>query len=86
MTLPELIVEELLQEAPNLDTLKKNRKALTPEEKAAFKGCSQDQSATAMKSVVKGKTWYVCYTHRAYKTSPTLKGALREYPKIAATG
>ena len=86
MSIATEIVEMLLQEAPDLETLKKHRQPLTPEEKAAFKQCSQDQSATAMKSVVNGKTWYVAYTHRAYKTSPTLKGALKEYPKIAATG
>ena len=87
MNIAEIIVDSMLQEGkPDLDTLKKHRVSLTPEEKAAFKECSQDQSATALKAVVDGKTWYACYTHRAYRVSPTLKGALAEYPDIAATG
>jgi hypothetical protein len=86
MSLTEYIVDSLLQESPNLETLKKHKVALTPDEKRSFKECSQDQSATAMKSVVNGKTWYACYTHRACQVSPTLKGALKAYPEIAATG
>ncbi len=79
------IVTSLL-ESPNLDTLKKHRKPLTPEEKHAFDTAGDDRSASALKAEVDGKTWYAVYTHRAYQVRPTLKAAVAVYPSIAATG
>lgn len=86
MTLPELIVDSLLQEAPDLEKLKKHRQTLTPEEKAAFpKNLPRGDGASILKAEVDGKTWYAVYTHRACQIKPTLKGAVAAYPFIAST-
>lgn len=86
MTTVSLIVDTLLQEAPDLETLKKHRQVLSPEEKAAIpKDLPQGDGASVLKATVNGKTWYACYTHRAFKSSPTFKGMLKHYPAIAAT-
>lgn len=86
MTMTTESIVDLLLEAPDLKTLKKHKKPLTPEERAAFDGAGDDRSATAIKSEVDGKTWYAVYTHRAYQVRPTLKGAVAVYPAIASTG
>lgn len=79
------IVEALL-ESPEIETLKKHRQSLTPEERAAFDGAGDDRSATAMKGVIDGKTWYAVYTHRAGQVFSSLKAAVKAYPGIASTG
>lgn len=79
-------VVDLLLESPTIETLKKHRRPLTPEEKKAFDSASNDRSATAMKAVVDGKTWYAVYTHRAGGVFATLKAAVKAYPGIASTG
>jgi hypothetical protein len=79
------IVDALL-ESPEIKTMKKHRRTLTPEEKAAFDGAGNDRSATAMKAVINGKTWYGVWTHRCGKVFPTLKAAVSAYPGIASTG
>jgi hypothetical protein len=76
----------LLLECPEVETVKKHRQSLTPEEKKAFAGAGDDQSATAMKGVVDGKTWYAVYTHRSGGVFSTLKAAVKAYPRIASTG
>lgn len=70
------IVEQLLQECPELKTLKANRRSLSPEER------DQAGEASVQKSVVNGKTWYWSATHRAYAARPTLKAAISAYWKV----
>jgi hypothetical protein len=76
----------LLLESPEIETVKKHRQSLTPEEKAAFDGAGDDRSATAMKGVIDGKTWYAVYTHRSGGVFSTLQAAVKAYPGIASTG
>lgn len=85
MQIAEHVVDRLL-ESPEIATLKKHRKPLTPEEKSAFANAGDDQSATAMKAVLDGKTWYAVYTHRAGRVFSTLKAAVAAYPSLASTG
>jgi hypothetical protein len=79
-------IVDLLLESPTIETLKKHRQSLTPEEKDAFANAGNDRSATAMKAVLDGKTWYAVYTHRAGQVFSTLKAAVAAYPGIASTG
>jgi len=79
------IVDALL-ESPEIETMKKHRQSLTPEEKAAFDGAGDDRSATAIKGIIDGKTWYAVYTHRSGGVFSTLKAAVSAYPRIASTG
>jgi len=81
----QAIVDALL-ESPEIETLKKHRQTLTPEEKAAFDGAGNDRSATAMKGVIDGKTWYAVYTHRSGGVFSALNAAVKAYPGIASTG
>lgn len=72
---------------PKFETLKQHRTTLTPEErqevmdaKAVWHmGPSGKASPAVWKSVVRGKTWYVTNTHRAYNVTPTLKGTIRRF-------
>ncbi len=70
------IVERLLQEAPEIKTLKANLKKLDDHEREAA------GEAPIKKSVVNGKTWYWSTTHRCYQARPTLKAAVNAYWKI----
>lgn len=70
------LVEQLLQEAPEIKTLKANTRSLSAEER------SQAGDAAIRKSVVNGKTWYWSATHRCYQARPTLKAAITAYWKI----
>ena len=70
------IVEQLLQESPELKTLKAHTRSLSAEERQAA------GEAAIRKSVVNGKTWYWSATHRAYQVRPTLKAAITAYWKI----
>ena len=70
------IVEQLLQEAPELKTLKAHRRSLSTEER------EQAGEASVQKSSVNGKTWYWSATHRCYQVRPTLKAAITAYWKI----
>ncbi len=70
------IVEQLLQESPELKTLKANRRSLSAEER------QEAGEASVQKSVVNGKTWYWSATHRCYQVRPSLKAAISAYWKI----
>lgn len=70
------IAEQLLQESPELKTLKANTRNLSDDEREAA------GEAAIRKSVVNGKTWYWSATHRCYQVRPTLKAAVNAYWKI----
>ena len=75
---------------PKWDTLQKNKKPLTDEEREQVMdadaiwhhGPKGAPSPAVWKSVVKDKTWYVTNTHRAFQSRPTLKGAISIYHKF----
>jgi hypothetical protein len=81
------IVEELLTESPKIETLKKHKRPLSPEEKAQVDAVSLSNGdcASFWKAEHEGKTWYVVHTHRAGQVRPSLKSALAVYPQIAST-
>jgi hypothetical protein len=81
------IVEDLLTESPKVETLKKHKRPLSPEEQAKVAAVKlpHGDCATFWKAEHEGKTWYVVHTHRAGQVRPSLKSALAVYPKIAST-
>ncbi len=92
--LPEVITEgELLLEHPLVKTLKKNKKPLTDEERKEVMrkgavwhhGPKGEKTPAVWKSVVNGKTWYACNTHRAIQVKSTLKAAIRAFSFIKTT-
>lgn len=78
---------------PKFATLKKNKKPLSSEERKIVMdagavwhhGINGEESPAIMKSVIDGKTWYSCHTHRAYQVRPTLKGAIQSFKFIKTT-
>ena len=85
----DALLESLCEaQGPRWATLKKNKKPLTPEEReqvhASGAMWSDDRSAV-WKSVVNGKTWYVCSTHRFYQVRPTLRGAIGTFDAVEKT-
>ncbi len=75
---------------PEMATLKKNKVKLTDEERSEVMaaeatwnhGPGGEPTPAVWKAEVKGKTWYVTNTHRAYNVCPTLKGAISRYHKF----
>jgi hypothetical protein len=63
------LADNLLNESPELKTLKARRRSLSPEEK------HEAGDAPVWKADVNGRTWYVVNTHRAYQAKPTVKAA-----------
>jgi len=78
---------------PDLDVLKKHEVKLTPEERqevfdaGATWHMNGDKEASpgVHKAEVDGKTWYFCYTHRAYQTKSTLKASIKDFDFIEST-
>lgn len=79
---------EFLIEASVFKALLKNKVDLTKEERAEVMkkkatwhhGPNGSSSPAVWKSVDKnGKVIYITHTHRAYNTSPTLKGSIGRY-------
>lgn len=78
---------------PKFNTLKKNKKNLTDEERVEVMkakavwhhGPKGEETPAVWKAVVDGDTWYVTHTHRAYNTAKTLKGAISRYHKFIKT-
>jgi hypothetical protein len=87
------LVDSLLNESPEMKTLKKNKVKLDPEEREqAMKagatwhpGNHENPTCAVWKAVVNGKTWYVCNTHRCYQARPTLKGAISAFDYVKTT-
>lgn len=80
MTTRDLILEA--SKGPKIETLKKNRRPLSDEERAQVEAAGavwDDGRPAVWKSVVDGKTWYVTNTHRCYGCAPSVKGAAREF-------
>ena len=79
--------------SPKMKALKDNRVELEPSErkevmrrKAVWHhGPGGKDSPAVWKSVVRGKTYFVCNTHRAAAVKPTLKGAIRAFDFIKTT-
>lgn len=82
-------------ECPRMDTLKAGKVKLTDEEREQVmkagavwhhNAVGQEKPTPGVwKSVVRGKTWYVCNTHRAGTAKPTLKGAIKAFDFIKTT-
>jgi len=78
---------------PKMETLKKNKKPLTEEERKEVMdkgavwhhGPNGEETPAIWKAEINGKTWFVCNTHRAYQCKPTLKGAINAYDFIETT-
>jgi hypothetical protein len=89
-------LSELLVEGSDLDNLKKNKVALTPEEReqcmkaGAVWHNHPNPKVKAVPAIWKsvdknGKVTYVCNTHRAAATAPTIKGAIKKFEFIKTT-
>lgn len=85
--------EGLILEAHDQQKLKKNKKPLSDEERKQVMdagavwhhGPNGEETPAVWKSVVNGKTWYCCNTHRAIQIKPTLKGAIKAFEFIKTT-
>lgn len=85
--------QRLMMESPEMKTLKKGRRQLSDEERQIVMdadatwhhGPKGEKTPAVWKSVVKGKTWYVCNTHSAMQVKPTLKGAIAAFKFIKTT-
>lgn len=91
-----LIHAEPLVEArgPTMKSIKKGKVKLSDAEHkkvmaagAVWHSASSGKKPVAAiwKSVVRGKTWYGCNTHRAYACKPTLRGAIAAFKFIKTT-
>jgi len=77
----------LIEEGYEFKTLKDNKKPLTDEErdevmkaKATWHhGPNGEETPAVSKAIVRGETVYFTYTHRAFQSAPTLKGAIKAY-------
>ena len=87
-------VSLLLEKDNEIQVLKKNRMQLDPEERKEVmdrkvvwhngpKG--EAQPAVWKSKNSKGEIRYVCSTHRVYRVSPTLKGAIAEFGFVKTT-
>lgn len=78
---------------PKIETLKKNKKKLTDEERDQVMkagavwhhGPNGEETPAVQKAVVDGKEWFWCATHRAGEVKPTLKGAIKAFEFIKTT-
>jgi len=90
----EEFLESLTEaKSPKMKALKDNRVELEPRErkevmrrKAVWHhGKDGKETPAVWKAVVRGKTYYVCNTHRAAAVKPTLKAAIRSFDFIKTT-
>ena len=88
-----LKIASKIARGPEYNTLRKNQVPLTEaEKKEAMRakavwhhGPNGKESCAVWKSVVNGKEYYCCNTHRAMNTAPTLKGAIKNFDFIKTT-
>lgn len=82
---------EYIIEANELEALKKNKVALSAEERETVMkakavwhhGPNGEETPAVWKSQdKKGETTFITNTHRAYDKAPTLKGAINSYHKF----
>lgn len=88
MILAELL---LLEKKSSFAILKKNKVALTPEEREKcmkakaiwHHGINGEESCAVWKSKdSSGKLWYVTNTHRCYQKAPSVEGAIRKFHDV----
>jgi len=85
--------ESRLNESPEIKTLKKHTRQLDPAERSQVMKAGAvwhhglDGAATPAirKSVVNGKTWYWCATHRFGQVRSTLAAAIKTFPAVEET-
>lgn len=78
---------------PRMNTLKKNRTTLSAEERKLVMsrgavwhhGEGGKETPAVWKSIVNGKTYYICNTHRAAAVKDNLKAAIRAFKYIETT-
>ena len=88
-------VAEDLEESkgPGIKTLKDNRTELEPAERRKVmaagavwhQGPGGKETPAVWKSVVKGKTWYCCNTHRCYQARRNLAAAINSFKFVKTT-
>ena len=85
---------DFLTEAPNYTTLEKNKTLLDGDErqKAMDAGAVWHNGPKGKETCAiwkgkdsKGQIWYVCNTHRCYKTAKTLAGAIKNFDYVKTT-
>lgn len=87
---PTDLVAILLETGPTFATLKKHKVKLEPEERAKaikagatwHKGPNGEATCAIWKSVVNGKTYFGCNTHRCFQVKSTLDAAIRAYHDV----
>lgn len=85
------IIESLTEASrcPTMAAAKRGRTKLTSAERAEVIRAGAvwpwDKKPGVWKTVVNGKTWYCCNTHRASSCKPTLKGAIKAFRFIETT-
>lgn len=85
--------ESWLYESPEIKTLKKNTRPLDPKERAQVMkagavwhhGRDGEATPAVRKSVVNGKTWYWCATHRFGQVRSSLAAAIKTFPAVEET-
>ena len=83
----ESMIEALLEESPEISTLKKHQVQLTPQERSEVMksgavwsmGKDGGPSPAVRKAIVNGKIWFWCATHRYGQVKSTLKSAIRAF-------
>lgn len=87
------LLDPIVESGPRMKALKRGRRKLSPEErKQVIKagavwhhGPNGEESPAVWKSIVDGKTWYVCNTHRAMQAKPNLSAAIGTFKFIKTT-
>lgn len=90
---PDIQEGVILNESPEIKTLKDNARALDPEERAEVMkagavwhhGPDGEATPAVRKAVINGKTWYWCATHRAGQVKSTLKAAIKAFDFVKTT-
>lgn len=82
----KLIWELSEAQGPEFKTLKASKVKLEPEErakvmksKAVWHFNGNGPVPAVWKAIVRGKTWFITNTHRAFQAKPTLQGAIGAY-------